>query len=115
MHGEDDRIKVGNKVNIKVEEIRGCGYCNKHEVGEKWVYPDDVGGICHQALNSMMPTLFMLCQGGVHMRATVTGNRDELSICCPDPLRPVVFKLERGKDHMIPRVDRDGNKRHEIF
>lgn len=110
-----DLVQVGYKVDIEVTEIRGCGYCNKLELGQKWTYPGDLNGMCHQGLNSMMPTLFLLSQGGVHPRASVTGEKDAVGVCCPDPLRPVVFTLTRRGPHMVPRRDKSGHVRADVF
>jgi len=115
MTRQTDLVKAGYKVEIEATEIRGMGYCNKLETGQRWTYPDRMDGMCYQALNSMMPTLFMLAQGGTHPRATVTGEKDVVAVCCPDPLRPVVFTLTRGKAHMIPRRDTSGRERQDVF
>ena len=91
------------KVLITVKEIRGRGWCSVVDVGYRWVYPDDLNGLCPQALNSLLPVLWMLKYGGVHPQSEITGDRDTVLVSCHDHTRPVIYECTRFKDGVPAR------------
>ncbi|MCK4967349.1 TIGR04076 family protein [bacterium] len=90
------------KILIEVKEIRGLEYCKRVKVGQKWVYPQDLNGICPSALNTMLPVLFSQRFGAIHPQSKYTGNKDNVLLTCPDALRPVVYSITRIEEEDKP-------------
>ena len=83
-----------NKVTIAIVDILEEGKCPAgHKIGEKFEYPEDRGKICAAAYHSIYPYIRILESGGSYPFFEDEGNTH--SACCPDYLRPVVFKMTR--------------------
>jgi len=86
----------GYAVSIEIVEIRGDGRCPEgHHVGERFDYPRDRGKLCEGAMHSLTPFLWVLDSGGSYSWFENEGN--SYTACCPDPKRPVVFKMTRSE------------------
>ena len=83
------------RVLIEVKEIQGVGWCKNVRVGQKWVYPDDLNGICPSALNSMLPHLWSLRFGATHPQYNISNSKDTVYLCCSDATKPVVYSCTR--------------------
>ena len=81
-----------------VNEMDKRGACKEVEVGQKWKYPDDVGGLCPFALNAMMPSLIIFQFGGLHPQSKRLGDHDKVVETCTDPFRRVVFTMTRIRE-----------------
>lgn len=82
------------KVSIEIVDILEEGKCPAgHQIGEKFEYPEDRGKICAAAYNAIYPYIRILESGGSYPYFEDDGNTHKA--CCPDYLRPVVFKMTR--------------------
>jgi len=87
-------MPMGDKVKITITEIMGSGTCPfKLKVGDSWeIYGEGVPEhFCSWAFQSIFPFISVLRFSGNFP----WGEGNEVSVCCPDPAHPVVFKLER--------------------
>ena len=83
-----------NKVTIEIVNILEEGKCPvEHKIGDKFEYPGDMGKLCPAAYHSIYPYIRVLDSGGTYPFFTDDGNTH--MACCPDYLRPVVFKMTR--------------------
>ncbi|MHA2295683.1 MAG: TIGR04076 family protein [Candidatus Hodarchaeales archaeon] len=79
------------KIKLEITDILGDGKCPQgHKIGDIFDYPEDCGKICSSALHSIYPTIQVISSGGSFPWYE---NPNEWSRCCPDPKRPVVFKI----------------------
>ena len=83
------------KVSLEIVDILGDGNCPvKHQIGEKFEYPDDRGKICAAAFHSIYPYIRIMESGG---EFPWFDKPNAHSAYCPDYKRPVVFKVSRVK------------------
>ncbi|MFW9997136.1 MAG: TIGR04076 family protein [Candidatus Odinarchaeota archaeon] len=81
------------RITLEITEILGDGNCPQgHKVGDIFNYPEDCGKICSSALHSIYPTIQVIASGGSFPWFDQE-KLNEWSRCCPDPKRPVVFKI----------------------
>ncbi len=81
------------KIEIEVVNILEAGKCpKKHEIGNKFNFPEERGKICPAAFNVLYPYILGLQSGGDFPWEEKTGT---CTVCCPDYKNPVVFKLSR--------------------
>ena len=81
------------QVTIEITDILEEGICPRgHKIGETFEYPEDRGKICPAAFNSIYPYIRVMESGGAY---PYFDEPDAHSYCCPDYLRPVVFKISR--------------------
>ncbi|MHA2224527.1 MAG: TIGR04076 family protein [Candidatus Hodarchaeales archaeon] len=78
-------------IKLEITDILGDGNCPQgHKIGDTFNYPEECGKICSSALHSIYPTIQVISSGGHFPWFKKT---DEWERCCPDPKRPVVFKI----------------------
>ena len=83
----------------------GTGVCSAFEVGQAFIakYPqkEPDGFPCSGAWSSMSDFVFVLLSGGSFGPSGWNWmKKDRMMIsCCPDGVRPVIFKLELMEDH----------------
>jgi uncharacterized repeat protein (TIGR04076 family) len=53
-------------------------------------------GMCAEAWQTLWPSALAISRGGTF--APYAKREHEWAVCCPDGLRPVTFKLERGDE-----------------
>jgi uncharacterized repeat protein (TIGR04076 family) len=101
------RISMGTlQYDIEVEIYRGDG-CDHHRVGEKFKYPEEIGGICPWLLDSLNAMMRALQFGGslpwryqnteFEKHIDPQGTTTEF-VRCPDPTAAgVVAKITRRR------------------
>ena len=102
-----------NIYRIELEIVEAAG-CVAHQVGERFVYPQDSGKLCGWLMDSARGMLTVLRYGG-RLPWTYTGTPYEKVIdpegvttefiSCPDPTARVVLKVMRTR---IGEVGADG-------
>ncbi|MFX0173711.1 MAG: TIGR04076 family protein [Candidatus Hodarchaeota archaeon] len=81
------------KITLEITKILEEGKCPRgHEVGEKFIYPEDIGKICPSAFHSIYPNIRVMASGGSFPWFETPNST---SNCCTDYKRPVVFKISR--------------------
>ncbi|MDI6716003.1 MAG: TIGR04076 family protein [Actinomycetota bacterium] len=89
------KLPTGSKVKITVTNILGKGTCPAYlKVGDSWEVHSEIlpERFCSWAFQSIYPFITVLRFGG----SFPWGDKEnEISVCCPDPANPVVFRLER--------------------
>jgi uncharacterized repeat protein (TIGR04076 family) len=81
------------KIKLEIVDILGDGKCPQgHKIGDTFNYPEDCNKICQSALHSIFPTIQVITSGGIFPWFD-HGKPNEWNRCCPDPKRPVVFKI----------------------
>ena len=95
-------LKVMNNEELAKEyghEPIPCPVFKEGEVYEtKGIFGNDIpDGFCHMAWQSLVMPVNVLIGNG-----KVLGMDDVHIACCPDGLRPVVFKLERIDENKSP-------------
>jgi uncharacterized repeat protein (TIGR04076 family) len=75
------------------------GPCGMFTDGQEFVVDGFLGcpeGMCTEAWQTLWPSLLAISRGGTF--APYTKRENEWVACCPDGLRPVVFRIERGEE-----------------
>jgi len=81
------------KIKLEITNILGDGNCPAgHKIGNTFDYPSDCGKICQSAMNSIYPSIQVIASGG-RFPWFNPEKPNEWERCCPDPKRPVVFKI----------------------
>jgi len=81
------------EITIEITKILEKGTCpTGHQVGDTFKYPEDRGRICPSAFHSIYPTIRVMQSGGSF---SWFDEPNITSVCCPDYLNPVVFKISR--------------------
>jgi uncharacterized repeat protein (TIGR04076 family) len=82
-------------ISIEIKNILESGKCPEgHKIGERFDFKTERGKICPHALNVLFPYIIGLQSGGSFPWEE---ESDNVTICCPDPYNPVVFKLQRSE------------------
>lgn len=82
-------------ISIKIINILEGGKCSiGHQIGDNFNFEKERGTICPHAMNVIFPYIVGLQSGG-----SFPWEKDpnSISVCCPDPNNPVVFKITRKK------------------
>lgn len=84
------------KVKITVEKVPGneeTGKCSCHMEGQEFTFDFErcPENFCAAAFHSLWPALRVLELGGRHPWDRMEGMT---RACCPDPFKPVTFKIE---------------------
>ena len=80
-------------IKVTVKSIKGkCAL--KHKAGEEFVFQGGIapGGLCTEAMLTVIPTARTLMFGGTHFWEK---DKDAITVCCPDPTNLVVFEVRR--------------------
>ena len=81
------------EVEIEIVDILEAGTCNYgHKIGDKFSYPEERGKICAAAFHSIYPYALGIRIGGCF---PWEGDKNSITVCCPDYKNPVVFKITR--------------------
>lgn len=81
------------KVTAEIVNILEEGKCPAgHQIGDKFDYPEGMGVLCPAAYHTIFPYLRVMESGGSY---PFFEEPNAHSVCCPDYLRPVVFKISR--------------------
>ena len=83
--------------DVKVKVISQKGTCTVgHKVGDQWVFSaakhTTPGGMCLAAYNALFPYVNALMWGAEFPWGS---RRTATRFCCPDPVNPVDFEIER--------------------
>ena len=98
---------VNLNYNIVIEIFESDGICNRHNVGEKFKYPEESGKICPWLLDSMNSMIRVLKYGGTlpwtysntpYEKVIEPDNITTEFVRCPDPTARIVAKITRTKN-----------------